>query len=39
LAAFHRHDRENGDTIVGRWELSDGSTWNDNFGLTYTRVR
>jgi hypothetical protein len=31
---------EDGDTIVGRWEhSSDGSTWNDDFGLTYTRVR
>jgi hypothetical protein len=40
LAAFHRHDRDDGDTIVGRWEhLSDGSPWNDDFGLTYTRVR
>jgi hypothetical protein len=31
---------EDGDTVVGRWERSsDESTWNDDFGLTYTRVR
>jgi hypothetical protein len=31
---------EDGDTIVGRWEhSSDGSAWNDDFVLTYTRVR
>jgi hypothetical protein len=28
------------DTIVGRWELSrDGSTWEHDFDLTYTRTR
>ena len=28
------------DTIVGRWESSrDGSNWNPDFDLTYTRVR
>ena len=27
-------------TIVGRWEISsDGSTWNHDFDLTYTRLR
>jgi hypothetical protein len=31
---------EDDQTIVGRWEhSSDGSTWNDDFGLTYTRLR
>jgi hypothetical protein len=31
---------EDGDTVVGRCEhSSDGSTWNDAFGLTSTRVR
>ena len=28
------------DTIVGRWESSrDGSNWDPDFDLTYTRVR
>jgi hypothetical protein len=31
---------DDGDTIVGRWETSsDGSNWNHDFDLTYTRVR
>jgi hypothetical protein len=29
-----------GNTIVGRWEIStDGSNWNPDFALTYTRLR
>jgi hypothetical protein len=31
---------DDNNTIVGRWEISsDGSTWNHDFDLTYTRVR
>ena len=31
---------EDGDTISGRWERSsDGASWEDDFELTYTRVR
>ena len=31
---------EDARTIIGRWESSsDGSNWNDDFDLTYTRVR
>jgi hypothetical protein len=29
-----------GDTIAGTWEISrDGVEWEDDFGLTYTRIR
>ena len=32
--------RENGDTIIGDWELSeDDSTWKRDLELTYTRVK
>lgn len=31
---------DNGDTIIGIWELSeDGSTWKQDLELTYTRVK
>jgi Protein of unknown function (DUF1579) len=31
---------DDNNTIVGRWEISsDGSTWNHDFDLTYTRLR
>ena len=31
---------EGGNTLVGRWQhSSDGSNWEDDFGITYTRLR
>jgi hypothetical protein len=36
---FTGHFSEDGNTIAGRWEISnDGSTWSHDFDLTYTRV-